>query len=106
MVSMASLIENASKRYQYCLHILCTDISEEYKATFATFESENVKITFDDVSSRIEKLASLLPVRDYYTKTTYFRFFIPEMYPEIARRYTSTPTPSSATFHKCITFRL
>ena len=83
MVSMASLIENASKRYQYCLHILCTDISEEYKATFATFESENVKITFDDVSSRIEKLASLLPVRDYYTKTTYFRFFIPEMYPEI-----------------------
>jgi len=81
-VSLASLLANASKNRFYRIHVLVTNISEETKSRFMRLKTANSEITFDDVSEYLARLANKLPLRDYYTKTTYFRLFIPDMFPE------------------------
>ena len=46
------------------------------------YESENVNIEFVDLNYYIEKVQDKLYTRDYYTNTTYFRLFLPELYPQ------------------------
>lgn len=82
MVSMKSLILNASKDYQYQFFILNTGISEETKEKAKHLEEENVKIEFVDVSSQLAEMEKKLPLRDYYSLTTYYRLFISDMFPQ------------------------
>ena len=81
-VALESLIENSSKNYYYSIKILYTHIKEENKKKIAKFEKENVKIEFVDLNYYIEGIKDKLYTRDYYTKTTYFRLFIPNLYPQ------------------------
>lgn len=81
-VALQSLIENASKDYNYCIKILHTNVGEEHKKQIKKYESENVNIEFVDLSYYIEKVQDKLYTRDYYTNTTYFRLFLPELYPQ------------------------
>ena len=46
------------------------------------YERENVKIEFVDLNYYIQKIQDKLYTRDYYTNTTYFRLFLPELYPQ------------------------
>lgn len=85
IVSLTSLIENASPNYNYDVHILITDISEDMRQKTKALERENVKISFNDTSSYLELMKNRLPLRDYYSKTTYYRFFIAEMFPNIRK---------------------
>ena len=43
---------------------------------------ENFEISFVDVREYLESISDRLPIRDYYSKTTYYRMFIAEMFPE------------------------
>ncbi|MCR5147100.1 MAG: 1-acyl-sn-glycerol-3-phosphate acyltransferase, partial [Clostridia bacterium] len=43
---------------------------------------DNVNIEFVDLNYYIEKIKDKLYTRDYYTKTTYFRLFIANLYPQ------------------------
>jgi 3-dehydroquinate synthase len=45
-------------------------------------EKENVKIRFVNVEEKLKKICRKLHMRDYYTKATYYRFFIPELFPK------------------------
>lgn len=81
-VALQSLIDNASKEYNYLIKILHTNVQEEHKNQIKKFESENVNIEFVDLSYYIEKVKDKLYARDYYTNTTYFRLFLPELYPQ------------------------
>lgn len=81
-VSIKSLILNSSKEFIYRIYILNTGIDEQLKSNVEELQTENVKIKFVDVREKIEKIDAALPLRDYYSKTTYFRLFIAEMYPE------------------------
>lgn len=81
-VALQSLIENASKENEYVIKILHTSISEENKTKIKCYERENVNIEFVDLSNYIEKVKDKLYTRDYYSKTTYFRLFLPELYPQ------------------------
>lgn len=81
-VTMTSLIKNASSRYTYHLHILYTELKEENKQTIYELTARNVEIFFDDCSDYLRAISEDLPIRDYYSKTTYFRLFIAEMYPD------------------------
>lgn len=83
IVSINSLIKNASKDYNYDIHILHTNISEEMQKKVFELEEENFKISFNDVTSYLESISEKLPIRDYYSKTTYFRFFIAEMFKDL-----------------------
>ena len=82
IVSLKSIMENASKEYKYVIHILNTDISEKMKKIVLDMENDNFEILFEDVTDYLKSISGKLPIRDYYSKTTYYRMFIAEMYPE------------------------
>lgn len=81
-VALQSLIENASHDYKYLIKILHTNVQNEHMEQIRKYESENVNIEFVDLSYYIEKVQDKLYTRDYYTNTTYFRLFLPELYPQ------------------------
>lgn len=81
-VSLFSLKENAKSDNLYKIYFLNTDVSPESQAKVKTLESDNFKIYFEDVSAELEKITSKLPVRDYFSKTTYYRLLIADMHPE------------------------
>lgn len=81
-VTLQSLVDNSSVNYYYLIKILYTNISEENKEKIKKYERENVNIEFVDLNYYIEKIKDKLYTRDYYSKTTYFRLFIPNLYPQ------------------------
>ena len=85
IVSMHSLIKNASKDYHYILHILHTEISDEMKDIVNRLASDNFEIRFIDVTNYLQSISEKLPLRDYYSKTTYYRLFIAEMFPQYSK---------------------
>lgn len=81
-VSIQSLADHASDKNQYVIKVLYTNISEENKKKISKYERENISIEFVDLNYYIEKIKDKLYTRDYYSKTTYFRLFIPNLYPQ------------------------
>ena len=81
-VSVHSLKKNASRAHNYNIHILHTGLCDEMRAVLAELGDANFTMIFDDVNEYLSTIAGKLPVRDYYSATTYYRFFIAEMYPE------------------------
>lgn len=82
IVSLTSMIENASKKFKYRVHILCTDVCPKMKEKTLRLANENFEIRFEDVSAHLHVIQERLPIRDYYSKTTYYRLFIATMFPE------------------------
>ncbi len=82
IVSLHSMIKNASKEYQYRIHVLHTNISEEMQKKMFDLQTDEFKVCFEDVTTYLESISDKLPLRHYYTKTTYFRLFIAEMFPQ------------------------
>ena len=82
IISIHSIISNASKDNKYVIHILNTDISKEMKDIALGMANDNFEILFEDVTDYLKSISGKLPIRDYYSKTTYYRMFIAEMYPE------------------------
>lgn len=82
IVSMKSIMENASKDYHYKIHILSTKVSEDMRQKALRLANENFDVEFNDVSKYLDSIKERLPIRDYYSKTTYFRLFIAEMFPD------------------------
>lgn len=81
-VTIKSLIANSSKENNYALKILYTKIGEENQKKIKKYEQENISIEFMDVTEHVEKIMSKLYTRDYFSMTTYFRLFIPDLYPQ------------------------
>ena len=81
IVSIKSLIDNASKDYYYKIYILNTGVSKKMIEETEKLATENAEIIFADIRGKVEKTGDL-PLRDYYSKSTYFRFYISELYPE------------------------
>ena len=81
-VAIQSLIDNSSADNRYLIKILNTDISNENKRRIAKYERDNVDIEFVDLNYYIQKVKDKLYTRDYYSKTTYFRLFLPNLYPQ------------------------
>lgn len=82
IVSMTSLIEHANPKNKYHIHILYTSMSDESIKKLYSLSTKNVSVLLHDVSDNLRSLKSKLAIRDYYSATTYYRFFIPEMFPE------------------------
>lgn len=81
-VSIKSLIENSSKENKYEIKILYTHVSEESITRIKKYEQENISIEFVSVSEQLEEIQSKLYTRNYFSNTTYFRLYIPELYPQ------------------------
>lgn len=83
LVSLTSLIDNADKSRYYHIHILQRDLPMEVIRHFLPLENDHFTISFDDVTMYMADLEGQLPLRDYYSLTTYYRLCLAEMYPDL-----------------------
>lgn len=83
MVSIKSMIENANPKNNYKIYILCTDVSNESLEKLSRLQNDFFSIEFVDMEEKMKDLKDSLPVRDYFSMTTYYRMFIPQMFPEL-----------------------
>ena len=81
-VALQSMTDHASDNNFYLVKVLYTDISIENQEKIKKYNKENIDIEFVDLNYYIEKIKDKLYTRDYYSKTTYFRLFIPDLYPQ------------------------
>ena len=84
-VSMRSLIDNASPDYQYNIYILIDKLNEYNTAVLCGMATDNVSVETINVTRKLDAFGDMLHLRDYYTKTTYYRFFIPALFPQYER---------------------
>ena len=81
-VALKSVIENTSKENRYAIKVLYTSVTEENKKRIKKYEQENVTIEFVDLNKQLNEIKEKLYTRNYFSNTTYYRLFIPELYPE------------------------
>ena len=82
VVSLHSIQKHASRDRRYHVYVLHHGVSEEMSRALLALKDDCFDIAFVDVSEYLATIEKKLPLRHYYTKTTYFRFFIAEMFPE------------------------
>lgn len=82
IVSLHSMIKNASPNHKYRVHILHTGITKPMTEKLYELSNDNFEICFYDVTDYLKSISDKLPIRDYYSKTTYYRLFIAEMFTE------------------------
>ncbi len=87
--SVHSILKNANKSYKYDIYVLHNGIGDESQNIMknqikddATIEFVDM-LRFIDMKEKLDVLADKLVTRDYYTKTTYYRLFIPNMFPNL-----------------------
>lgn len=83
--SLVSLIENASREYEYKLIVLYQKLSGENQGKLKRLEQPGFHISFVPVKKKLQMITDQLSNRlrcDYFTLTIYFRLFIPSMFPE------------------------
>lgn len=83
-VALHSLKENASKQYFYQIYVLHANMNceSENVRKLCRYADEDLKISFVDVSGKMEEVKHSLHLRDYYTGATYYRIFIADMFPQ------------------------
>ena len=79
-VAIKSLIENASKNYNYTIYILNNGVRQENIDLISKMQNDIFKIEFIDVTSKVKPIIDMLGLRDYYTVAIYFRLFIASMF--------------------------
>ena len=82
IVSLSSIIKNASPNFQYKVYVLNTNICKESREQLISLANDHFEIKLVDVSDSLKSIKKDLPIRHYYSKTTYYRFFIAEMFQE------------------------
>ncbi len=83
IVSIRSLLDHANPENRYEIHILNSGISEAYKQELLAMGTDFATVEFSDVTAPLETLRDRLPLRDYYTLSTYYRLFLPELFPSL-----------------------
>ena len=84
--TLLSIKENRSKSRAYHARILNTGISEDNKKRISdSLSCSDFFIEFENISESVERISDKLHTRDYYSKTTYYRLFIPELYPTVKK---------------------
>lgn len=84
-----SILKHADKRYKYDIYVLHHGIQSANQDIIETQIKNDASIEFIDMlefidmKEKLDVLADKLVTRDYYTKTTYYRLFIPNMFPNL-----------------------
>ena len=81
-VTIQSIKENTTDNYLYNLRVLYTNISKENIERIQKLAEDNIVIEFVDLNYYIDRIKDKLYTRDYYSKSTYFRLFLPNLYPD------------------------
>jgi len=81
-VALSSLIENASKDYNYVINILNTGIKQENIDIVKRLQSNNVIINFCDISDKVADIKNQLRDIYHFSVTAYYRLFIESLFPQ------------------------
>lgn len=81
-VAIASLIENASKDYQYRLIVLNTGLKQENIDRVMQNECAGFVIDFVDISQSLEGIMSRFKNVYHFSIVTYYRLFIASLFPQ------------------------
>ena len=81
-VALASLKAHASKQRSYHIHVLCSGGLGDNAKKIKQMATENIHVSFHDVSKSIEEIVNVLHCRDYYTPAIFYRLFIPDLFPQ------------------------
>ena len=81
-VAIASLIENASKAFDYRLMVLHTGISSENADLVMRNQCPGFSIEFIDISKRLESIKSRFKNVYHFSIVTYYRLFIASLFPQ------------------------
>lgn len=81
-VAISSLIENASRKYDYRIIVLNTGLNEENIKKVKKREKRPFKIDFLDISDEVEKIKSRLKNVYHFSIATYYRLFIASLFPQ------------------------
>lgn len=83
-VTLESIRCHKSEDRIYVITVLHTGIEQaNIDRLTAEFEQSNFHISFADISESVEAISKRLHTRDYYSKSTYYRLFIPDLYKDI-----------------------
>ncbi len=81
-IAIRSLIENASKDYNYVINILNSGLKQENIDIIKKQENDIFKINFCDITQDLEPIKHKLRNVYHYGLATYYRFFIEELFPQ------------------------
>ena len=81
-VAIASLLDNSSKENFYKIYVLTSHLTEENMNSILKMATENSSIKFVQLSKELDKVQDMFHLRDYYSKETYYRIFIPNLFPQ------------------------
>ena len=86
-IALKSLIDHSKKTNNYDIYVVHNELSNSSKKILRQLVSNrpNFTIRFFNVSLRLQQLALRLDVRDYYSISTYYRLFLPELFPTIKK---------------------
>ena len=84
-VTLQSIKENSSKKNFYNIKVLHSNTIKytTQEKIIKKYSCDNFEIEFVDISEQIRPVFSSLHTRDYYSKSTYYRLFIPTLYQDI-----------------------
>ena len=81
-VTLASIVDHASRKNKYYITIIHDGLSFQSKKALKKFnDGKMIFIFFYNVTPKVQALSVKLDVRDYYTITTYYRLFLPGLFP-------------------------
>ena len=81
-VTLEGIKKNASDKYLYKVVVLYNNISKFNIDRINKYNKDNISVEFLNVTNHMEKISEKLYTRDYYSKSTYFRLFIADLFPE------------------------
>ena len=84
--TIASIVHHSNDNYKYHLTIIHDGLSSESKKIIRKYDdNKKIFIHFFNVFVKVNALSIKLDVRDYYTITTYYRLFLPNLFPLLSK---------------------
>ena len=85
-VTLTSIYEHRNPDRCYMIRVLHTGMGTDAQARLKTqLEAPNFTVAFENICHHVKAFAQRLHTRDYYSCSTYYRLFIPELYPELSK---------------------
>lgn len=84
-VALTSVKKHRDPSRHYAVRVLHTGISAAGCQRVSDLEEKGFTIGFYNIAGRMEALSHRLHTRDYYSASTYYRLFIPELFPELSK---------------------